>query len=58
MEGLQQVLLLALAGVVPIEEGLLHFAVFVQPTCLMGKIGTYVKKQREEGARGRLEGGG
>lgn len=37
--GLQQVLLLALAGVIPIQEGLLHFAVFVQPTCLMGKIG-------------------
>ena len=38
--GLQQVLLLALTGVVPVEEGLLHLSVFVQPTGLMGKIGT------------------
>lgn len=37
--GLQQVFLLALAGVIPIQEGLLHLAVFVQPTRLMGKIG-------------------
>lgn len=37
--GLQQVFLLALAGVIPIQEGLLHLAVFVQPTRLVGKIG-------------------
>lgn len=47
-KGLQQVLLLALAGVVPVEEGLLHLAMFVQAACLVGEIRTYIKKQREK----------
>lgn len=52
---LQQVLLLALAAVVAIEEGLLHLAVFVQPARLVGEIGTY--RTPRERATGRSEGG-
>lgn len=56
---LQQVLLLALAAVAPVKEGLLHLAVFVQPARLVGKIRTYRSPERErERATGRSEGGG
>lgn len=45
--GLQQVLFLALAAVVPIKEGLLHLTVLVQPARLVGEIRTYRRPERD-----------